>query len=533
MQINKERETKIEVEKKLILSELLAVSKASHAFNHSLNSLNETDREYEEQDRGIKNRLNPKELRKWNRLSRRKKETYRKQSRIPQSRELTTVSKSKLPTTGISEKAISNSKKSTAKGISKGISAGAGGVGSEALKRSANKFKEHLAGKEWERKNQENLRVLQIEENNHSENQTARAAGIATAVTTLVTGATSALAVLLVPTIIALVVMATVIAAVLGVTENQGSGAEAIVQVARQEYVLSSRNTGGKKYKEWYGMNADWCAIFLSWCGKECGYIEQQIIPKTASVSNSRIWFKVRNQYHTKESGYKPKAGDFVYFENGMSHIGLVVSYDESKDQIETIEGNSGSSTGIPYHTASQVTNNLYSRKTSSISGFACPDYPENNSVEIPEPYGTVYSYMGWQTITSPSSKQYQLRETAGMRFDKDGFGIIDGRYVIACTTKFGQVGDYIDWTLANGEVIKTVVGDIKNQSDPGCNEYGHKDGACVVEFVVDKDSWYGTSKHPTSFHPEWRSRVVRSDKRGSFEVWKDLQIISQLSSCI
>ena len=47
------------------------------------------------------------------------------------------------------------------------------------------------------------------------------------------------------------------------------------------------------------------------------------------------------------------------------------------------------------------------------------------NTVTLPAGMGSIYTHMGWQCITSPSSMQYKLREQAGMKFDKDGIGII------------------------------------------------------------------------------------------------------------
>lgn len=62
---------------------------------------------------------------------------------------------------------------------------------------------------------------------------------------------------------------------------------------------------------------------------------------------------------------------------------------------------------------------------------------------------------------------------------------------MIACTTLYGQVGDYIDFYRENGDVLHCVIGDIKNQNDAGCNQYGHQNGRCVVEFVVQYSTWY------------------------------------------
>ena len=124
---------------------------------------------------------------------------------------------------------------------------------------------------------------------------------------------------------------------------------------------------------------------------------------------------------------------------------------------------------------------------------------------------------MGWRSITSPTSLQYQLRERSGEHYDREGFAIIDGRYVIACTTFYGQVGDYIDFYRENGDVLHCVIGDIKNQNDAGCNQYGHANGQCVVEFVVNQSMWYPSHANPgtASCHPEWNSRVMKAVNLG------------------
>ena len=95
-------------------------------------------------------------------------------------------------------------------------------------------------------------------------------------------------------------------------------------------------------------------------------------------------------------------------------------------------------------------------------------------TINVPAGLGSVHTYMGWQMITDTSSAQYKLREQAGMNFDSEGFGRINGRYVIACTTTFGNVGDYIDFYQEDGTVIQCIIGDTKNQNDAGCTEWGH-----------------------------------------------------------
>ena len=140
--------------------------------------------------------------------------------------------------------------------------------------------------------------------------------------------------------------------------------------------------------------------------------------------------------------------------------------------------------------------------------------------INVPAGLGSVHTYMGWQMITDTSSAQYKLREQAGMNFDSEGFGRINGRYVIACTTTFGQPGDYVDFYQEDGTVIQCIIGDIKNQNDAGCTEWGHENGTCIIEFVVDKNTWYNTN-HPNpgaqGFHSEWNKNITKAVNGGSY----------------
>lgn len=307
-----------------------------------------------------------------------------------------------------------------------------------------------------------------------------------------------------------------------------GTGGMDIVAVAQQEYANREENRGGYKYKNWYGMNADWCAMFVSWCADQCGYIEQGIIPKTASVYGFYSHYKNIGRFHYKEEAYNPKPGDIIIY-GTSTHTGLVVGYDAETDIVTTIEGNTGQSSTTPFHLGSEVNQRNYAKSNPRITGFCSPEYPAGNTgagpmgegerIVVPSGLGSVHTYMGWQMITSPTSLQYKLRQEAGMNFDAEGFGRIGDRYVIACTTTFGGIGDYVDFYKENGQVLKCIIGDIKNQHDPGCNQWGHLNGTCIIEFVVDKSTWY--SRHPnpgtTSCHPEWRSNITMAVNRGNF----------------
>ena len=161
--------------------------------------------------------------------------------------------------------------------------------------------------------------------------------------------------------------------------------------------------------------------------------------------------------------------------------------------------------------------------KTSLSSGNAsgqAQSIEEGTTIKIKSGLGSVHTYMGWQKITSPTSTQYKLREQAGMNFDAEGFGKINGRYVIACTTTFGKVGDYIDFYQEDGTVIPCIIGDIKSRNDAGCTKWGHENGRCIIEFVVDEDSWYH-SNHPNpgneGCHPEWNQNLTKAVNGGNY----------------
>ncbi len=141
----------------------------------------------------------------------------------------------------------------------------------------------------------------------------------------------------------------------------------------------------------------------------------------------------------------------------------------------------------------------------------------EGKTIDVPDGLGKIHSYMGWQMITAKSSNQYKLRQAAGMNFDEQGFGKIGDRYVVATTTTFGQVGDFIDVKQADGSIIKCIIGDIKSQKDEGCNQWGHNNGQCVVEFVVDKSSWYGTNKTVVKYHPEFNQTISSITNKGNY----------------
>ena len=126
-------------------------------------------------------------------------------------------------------------------------------------------------------------------------------------------------------------------------------------------------NVGGQPYWSWYGFNSrvEWCACFVSWCANECGYIENEIIPKFAGCIQGSEWFKERGQW--QDSSFTPEAGHIIFFDwegDGLTdHVGIVERVENGT--VYTVEGNSGDA----------CRQNSYSIGSSVIYGYGIPAY--------------------------------------------------------------------------------------------------------------------------------------------------------------
>lgn len=134
-------------------------------------------------------------------------------------------------------------------------------------------------------------------------------------------------------------------------------------------------------------------------------------------------------------------------------------------------------------------------------------------TVQIPRPDGsniytiTEYDRINWARGTAQRAVFNQWNDSGHWT---NGFATINGYYLIACTPKFGRVGDIVEFRLSDGRVLPCIIADEKNTSDPGCNEWGHDNGRSIIEFEV-QSSWYRSYGNPGSrnWMPEWRGLYV------------------------
>lgn len=117
-----------------------------------------------------------------------------------------------------------------------------------------------------------------------------------------------------------------------------GAGSQELVQVA-----LTQEGNSGETYWSWYGFDreVEWCACFVSWCAKQCGYLDSGAVPKFSLCSDGVDWFSARGQF--KDGSYVPVAGDIIFFDwegdGSVDHVGIVEK--AVNGVVHTIEGNS------------------------------------------------------------------------------------------------------------------------------------------------------------------------------------------------
>lgn len=145
-----------------------------------------------------------------------------------------------------------------------------------------------------------------------------------------------------------------------------------IIAIAEAEVGYKEYANNKTVYGEWYGMQGEWCDIFISWLAYKTGILNR-LIPKEAYVPNTAAWFKEKGQL--KDRNYTPSKGDLILFDYNKNrvpdHIGIV-EYVEG-NVIHTIEGNK----------SKMVKRQAYSIGNSGIFGIGVVKYTDDNTKTI------------------------------------------------------------------------------------------------------------------------------------------------------
>lgn len=158
-----------------------------------------------------------------------------------------------------------------------------------------------------------------------------------------------------------------------------GKGVEKLINVAKHELEWEFKEDNANNitpYGQWYGMNGSaWCAMFVSYCAYQAGIIGD-LVPQYAWCPSGMTWYKERNRYFKRNSGYIPKRGDIIFFYNNelgrVAHTGIVIDGDDK--YVTTIEGNTS---------LDRVQRCTYNRSHSTIDGYGSNG---GETIEPPKP---------------------------------------------------------------------------------------------------------------------------------------------------
>lgn len=301
--------------------------------------------------------------------------------------------------------------------------------------------------------------------------------------------------------------------------EATPSGANEFVRVAQAEYASGeadgTHHYGDPKYWRFMfgssfvnGSVTPWCASFVSWCANECGLLETGTIPRTGYVPDYYDYYAAhpdKGSIHVGNEGYVPRPGDLMLY--GRNHVGIVTEVEED-GSFWTTEGNASNSVARRHHARSGST--YTGTGLTGTPAYVTPTWPQGwgATVTIPatcsgtcpihgryEEIGVgTYATREWDLASydfaggSTQSRVERLWESSGSVTDELGFNTLDGRYLVACTSVFGEVGDWITFTFDDGTTLECVKVDAKSEtvspwdSHPA-NEWGHAHGANVLEF--------------------------------------------------
>lgn len=167
---------------------------------------------------------------------------------------------------------------------------------------------------------------------------------------------------------------------------------------------LGGGNSSGSgnytEYGYWYGMQDQWCAMFVSWCLRQAG-VPNSVVQSHASCTNWVSWFQTNATYYTRSSGYVPASGDIIFFKSdavtrASDHVGIV-NY-VSGNTVYTIEGNS----------SNQVRTRSYALSDTYIVGYGIPAYTSDVAT-VPGVYKITASALN---VRSGPSTSYNIITT-------------------------------------------------------------------------------------------------------------------------
>ena len=138
-----------------------------------------------------------------------------------------------------------------------------------------------------------------------------------------------------------------------------GGSVAKIIEVAQQELATAPTDPAGiaNYIQKFQGNAGSWCADFVSYVLKQAGSpfnpgTDNWHIPAVNSV---QAYFKDKGTFHAARSGYTPKPGDIVIYNQGIGdfpqHVDIIISMDGG-EKFTTIGGNEGNKVNKVQHSS-------------------------------------------------------------------------------------------------------------------------------------------------------------------------------------
>lgn len=312
----------------------------------------------------------------------------------------------------------------------------------------------------------------------------------------------------------------------MGSTDSGTDRAAEFVAEVKREYEKGPGDSN--RFLEWFFGNdryesEAWDTIFISYCADQCGLITDGTFKKTASARELYEYLTGRGCISFEITDlsmfggeYTPKAGDIFFAssggKDGIYHSGAVVS--SSGKSFDTVEGDYNNEISQNRYDSDLLLRPEYA---DAYNGFIVSvNYPAASYGSIPLSGGgtcgtipTVYNgvrlgtyatyevdlgtYRPWMNAKHIQGQIRRKWAQAG-GVSVNGLNTLNGYYLVALTSKYGNVGDQIDFTFSNGKVIRCIKIDAKAETweswdhNPA-NEWGHEKGAVILEFCGNPHS--------------------------------------------
>lgn len=145
-------------------------------------------------------------------------------------------------------------------------------------------------------------------------------------------------------------------------------------------------NVNFTEYGNWYDMQDQWCAMFVSWCAALAG-VPEDVVPKHSYTPNGLYWLKDKwgraySRSKVEAGVYTPQPGDLIYFKSSgtkatTNHVGVVTGYRDGV--VYTVEGNTASP--AIFSSGGTVAHKSYAITNQYIVYICSPDYEKTAAV--------------------------------------------------------------------------------------------------------------------------------------------------------